>query len=126
MQMMRFWVCDQNADVPDTASLPLQDFILPIIASDVPDNASLPLQDFALPNVACRHNNERVSSTPASRPTENVVGNCEIRQYLRSSRRFFEIPDTPAWPPTERALSQRPGGAGGHPRISIAGCLRSR
>eukprot|EP00965_Chrysotila_dentata_P099829 3298650-Pleurochrysis_carterae.AAC.1 len=23
----------------------------------------------------------------ASRPTENMVGNCEIRQYLRSSRR---------------------------------------
>eukprot|EP00965_Chrysotila_dentata_P044953 1493591-Pleurochrysis_carterae.AAC.1 len=28
----------------------------------------------------------------ANRPTENVVGNCEIRQYLRS---FSEIPDTP-------------------------------
>eukprot|EP00965_Chrysotila_dentata_P254061 6211746-Pleurochrysis_carterae.AAC.2 len=41
----------------------------------------------------------------ASRPAGNVVRSCEIRQYRRS---FFEIPDTPAWPPTERALSQRP------------------
>eukprot|EP00965_Chrysotila_dentata_P007244 234962-Pleurochrysis_carterae.AAC.1 len=49
-----------------------------------------------------------------SRPTGNVVGDCEIRQYLRSSRHFYfwnvfsEIPDTRAWPPTEKALSQRP------------------
>eukprot|EP00965_Chrysotila_dentata_P194626 6176483-Pleurochrysis_carterae.AAC.1 len=37
----------------------------------------------------------------ASRPAGNVVKNCEILP-------FFVIPDIPVWPPTERALCQRP------------------
>eukprot|EP00965_Chrysotila_dentata_P206775 6183732-Pleurochrysis_carterae.AAC.1 len=56
-----------------------------------------------------------------SRPTGNVVGNCEILPYLRI---FLRFPIAPYGRRLKGLWARVPDGAGGHPRA--AGCFLSR